>query len=262
MMASSESLIIEILDSVGIIELSRPHKHNCLSSAMIEAIVAALGEFERNPSVRSVLLRAKGKSFCAGADLEEVKGMRLDRERLGGFLQQGHALMTRIETVPLPVVAAVQGACLAGGLELVLCCDVVFAAASARFGDQHAQFGLFPGWGATQRLPRIVGARRALDLMYSAARLDAAAAERWGIVNHVVADAALQEAALAYCVALGRRSRPGLAAMKKAVHSAGAGGLAAGLRQEIETAVAVICGSDAGEGLRAFEGKREPHFTA
>jgi enoyl-CoA hydratase/carnithine racemase len=262
MTGTSEVLVSDVSDSVGIIELSRPQKLNCLSDAMIAKIMATLTEFERNRTVRSVLLRAKGRTFCAGADLEEVKALRLNREALVQFLERGHALMTRIEESPLPIVAAVQGACLAGGLELILSCDVVFAAESARFGDQHAQYGLFPGWGATQRLPRIIGPRRALDLMLSAAWLSASVAGQWGLVNHVVADDSLQELAMKYCKVLGGRSRPAIAAMKKSIRNVGTRDLPAGLRDETETAVGVLSGNDAAEGLSAFEARREPQFTA
>lgn len=259
-MADRDLLDVRVENGTGVIELSRPDKLNCLSGAMLDGMAAALDAFESDRSVRSVLLRAKGKTFCAGADLEEVKQLRKNPAALRGLFERGHRTMSRFESSPLPVVASVQGACLAGGLELVLCSDVVFAAASARFGDQHAHYGLFPGWGATQRLPRIVGPRRALDLMFSAAWLDASTAERWGLVSHVVEDASLCSAAGAYCAMLGRRSRPALAAMKRAALGARNWDLAHGLVQETDAAVAINSGKDSGEGINAFESKRDPRF--
>ena len=123
------------------------------------------------------------------ADLAEVLE-RLEGDTFDDFVARGHAVLRNLECAELPVVVAVHGLALAGGLELVLAGDVVFAAASAKFGDQHARYGLVPGWGGTQRLPRIVGARRALDLMFSARWIEASEARDWGLVNYVVDDAA------------------------------------------------------------------------
>src|SRR3546814_12056265 len=108
-----------------------------------------------------------------------------DRKRLESFIRNGHETLKLIEQSPLPAVCAVQGLCLAGGLELFLSCDVAFAARSAKFGDQHSRYGLVPGWGGSQRLPRTIGSRRALDLCLSARWIDAAQAESWGLVNYV-----------------------------------------------------------------------------
>ena len=152
----------------------------------------------------------------------------------------GHAVLRRFEASTLPVVAACQGLCLAGGLELMLACDVVFAARDARFGDQHAQFGLVPGWGGSQRLPRLVGLRRALDLFYSARWIDAETALQWGLVNHVVAPEALAAEALAYCKAIGARSRGGLATMKRLARVGLEGTLDAGLSIEESQAPGAI----------------------
>jgi enoyl-CoA hydratase len=247
---------------VGVIELARPEKFNCLSVAVHEGIAAAIDAFERPESgVRSLLLRAQGKHFCTGADLEEVRGLRERPAELGHLLALGHAVLRRLEASALPVVAACQGLCLAGGLELMLACDVVFAARDARFGDQHAQFGLVPGWGGSQRLPRSIGLRRALDLFYSARWIDADTAERWGLVNHVVDADRLDAEALAYCHAIGTRSRGGLATMKRLARAGLEGSLDAGLALEERDATGVLLGADVGEGLAAFVERRKPRFA-
>src|SRR5262249_18175919 len=139
-------------------------------------------------------------------EVERVRGGEAD---LRDFLALGHAVLDRIEASPLPVIAAVQGLCLAGGIELVLACDVVFAAEDARFGDQHAAFGLIPGWGGSQRLTRTIGLRRALDLMYSARWIDAPTAMQWGLVNHLLPATRLRDEALAYARQLVTRSSSG-----------------------------------------------------
>ena len=147
--------------SVGIIELARPDKFNCLSLEIHECISRARESFEADGDIRSILICAQGKHFCTGADLTEVKGKMSDAQALDHFIAFGMEGLRRLEQSRLPVVVAVQGLCLAGGLELMLSCDVCFAAESAQFGDQHAQFGLIPGWGGSQRLTRLMGLRRA-----------------------------------------------------------------------------------------------------
>lgn len=247
--------------AVGVIELNRPEKFNCLSTEVIEGIGKAHSAFESNPAVRAVLLCAKGKYFCTGADLQEVEGLRQDRAALTRFMNRGHAVFCRLEASPLPVVAAVQGLCLAGGMELMLACDVVFAAQSARFGDQHAQYGLVPGWGGSQRLPRLVGLRRGMDLLFSARWIEAAVAEQWGLVNYVCEDGELREKALEYCRAAAERSRGGLAEMKRLAREGMNGTLAAGLRLEVEPAVEALQSADVSEGLAAFGERRKPRFS-
>ena len=161
---------------------------------------------------------------------------------------------------PLPIVCAVQGLALAGGIELVLACDVVFAGSKAQFGDQHAQFGLVPGWGGSQRLTRTIGLRRALDLFFTARWLDAEAALDIGLVNYVVKTEELRPAALAYCNDLGKRSRGGLAAMKSLARKGVEMELFEGVAMEHATTTDLLLEADASEGLAAFQERREPRF--
>ena len=245
---------------VGIITLARPAVFNCLSLATIAELGAALAGFEGDASVRAVVIRAQGKHFCTGAALDEVLARHADRAAMEEFLARGHALCTALEASPLPIIAAVQGLCLAGGLELVLACDIVFAARSAKFGDQHAKFGLLPGWGSTQRLPRAIGLRRALELMLSARWIEAAEAEQWGLINRVVEDDRLEQEAMAYGALLAARSAPGLAAMKRLARKGLEGTLEEGLRLEAEAVAPAFASADVMEGLAAFREKREPRF--
>lgn len=258
-----QPVLISTEGQVGIIELARPQKFNCLSLAVHQAIEAAFTEFERDGSpVRAVLIRSQGKHFCTGADLDEVKALRSDRAGMAAFIARGHAALRRLETSPLPVVVAVQGLCLAGGLEFMLACDVVFASKDARFGDQHAQFGLVPGWGGSQRLPRIVGLRRSMDLFLSARWIDATTALEWGLVNAVAEPAALQSEAQAWCATLAGRSRGGLAAMKCLARRGMEMPLEHALQFEQGIAVDALLEEDVGEGLAAFEQRRQPAFKS
>ncbi|MGE0153676.1 MAG: enoyl-CoA hydratase/isomerase family protein [Reyranellaceae bacterium] len=246
---------------IGILELNRPDKHNCLSGEVIDRLHQGLDQFEAAPAVSVVLLCAKGNSFSAGADLADVERKRNDPQALRRFLESGIALQRRFETGHLPVVAAVQGLCLAGGLEMMLACDVTFCARSARLGDQHARFGLLPGWGGSQRLPKIVGLRRALDLFLSGRWLDAETAQQWGLVNYVVEDAALLPEAMQYCATLAGYSSEGLAAMKKLARDGYEMSLDRGLRMETDLAVELLRGKAVSEGLSAFVERRKPNFV-
>jgi len=247
-------------DKVGIIELARPQVFNCLSMAAFRQIDAARQAFEADAGVRVILVRAQGKNFCTGADLDDVKSRLQDVQALRAFLEGGHSMLNAFEASRLPVVAVVQGLCLAGGIELALACDVVFAARTARFGDQHAQFGLVPGWGGTQRLPRAIGLRRALDLMFSARWIDAATALDWGIATYVVEDEKLAEEAMTFCATLAGRSAPGLALMKRLARDGAQMTLQGGLALEVDAVVDALRSADVAEGLSAFEARRKPVF--
>lgn len=245
---------------VGIMELNRPEVFNCLCLSVMEAIDKALRNFEDGEQVHVILIRSTGKHFCTGADLDEVKGKRHDLEAMKHFIAYGHGVLRSLEKSALPVVVAVQGLALAGGLELMMAADVAFAGESARLGDQHAQFGLIPGWGGTQRLPRIIGQRRALDLMYSARWIDAAEAKDWGLVNYVVPDAQLHAQAMDYCQTLAARNTNGIAMMKRLTEHGLAGDLDDGIALEVHDVPEALMSDNVTEGLNAFQEKRVPVF--
>lgn len=247
--------------AVGIITLNRPETFNCISPDVLDGIDAARTEFEADATIKVILIKAAGKNFCTGADLGFVTAAREGRgEKLAEFVAYGHQVFRRLELSPLPVIAAIQGLCLAGGIELMLSCDIAFAAQSAKLGDQHGRYGLVPGWGGTQRLGRTLGARRALELMYSARWLEAAEAERWGLVNKVVLDAELESAALEYCTRLASRNRDATAAMKRLTREGLDLSLEAGLDFERREVVVALMGENTSEGLSAFAERREPKF--
>lgn len=260
-MSETAAAVASIDGRVGTIELHRPAKFNCISSDLLADVEAALDRFEADDTVRCILLTGAGKVFCTGADLDEILAAADSAEGQAGFVARIHAVLRRLEASPLPVVAAVHGLVLAGGLEIMLACDVVLAAQSARIGDQHARYGLVPGGGGTQRLARLVGLRRALDLMFTARWLDAAEAERWGLVNYVVPDDELLDRAMEYCRTLSAKSRPGLALMKRLSRQGLEGSLSAGLTLEEVAVGHALSSADAREGLAAFQARREPDFS-
>lgn len=251
----------EVCNGVGIATLNRPEKFNCVSSEILTGLSDALARFEDEGSVRVMLIQANGKQFCTGADLVEVSEARKSRRKMATYIDQFHSSLNALEASPLPVVAAVQGLALAGGVEIILACDVVFAGESARLGDQHAQFGLLPGGGGSQRLPRIVGLRRALELMYSARWLDAAEAQNWGLVNHVVSDDDLRNAALEFCNTLATRNPQAITAMKHLARKGLGMSPADGLRLEEQCVVDELLRPNVAEGLLAFQERRSPEFT-
>ncbi|MEM7255139.1 MAG: enoyl-CoA hydratase/isomerase family protein [Pseudomonadota bacterium] len=245
---------------VGVLTLNRPEKFNCISSDILAGFEAALDALAASGNLRVVVIEANGAQFCTGADLLEVKEARKTPATLKRFIDRGHSVLSRLERQPRPVIGVVQGLALAGGLEIILSCDVVFAARGARIGDQHAQFGLVPGFGGTQRLPRKVGERRALDLMFSARWLSADEAEAWGLVNYVVSDDTLRADAMAYAQDLAAKSPDGLAAMKRLTQRGLDGGVDAGLRMEADAMVDILRTANVSEGLDAFEARRPPAF--
>ncbi|MET0983857.1 MAG: enoyl-CoA hydratase/isomerase family protein [Steroidobacteraceae bacterium] len=247
-------------EGVGIIELARPDKFNALSRECFTHIRHALRQFEGDSLTRVVLIRAQGKNFCTGADLEEIGSFDMEGVQATKNARLMHGGLRDLERSRLPVVAAVQGLCLAGGLELMMACDVVLASNSARFGDQHARYGLIPGAGGSQRLPRLVGLRRALDLMFAASWIDAETARQWGLVNYVYSDDALQEAAQAYCRALAKKNGSSIAIMKRLAREGLELSLDLGLEAEIAEVGHVASSAGAREGVAAFLAKREPNF--
>ena len=260
-MNETDAVLSEIDGSVGIITLNRPDKFNCISGALMAGVTAAFERFEADHAVRSVMIKGQGKVFCTGADLDEMLALRESADGVGEFVAAIHDMLRRFEASPLPVVAAIHGLALAGGIETMLACDVAFMADTAKIGDQHAQYGLPPGGGGTQRLARVVGLRRALDLMFTARWLDAAEAERWGLVNYVVPEAELHARTLEYCQALGKKSRHGLAFMKQITRQGLEGSLDAGLALEQREVAGALMNDDVSEGLAAFQARREPDFS-
>ncbi len=256
----SEPIVVSVDRDVGIIELARPDKFNCLSSRAWDLIDRARRDFEARHEVRVIFVRARGKNFCTGADLDEVESIKGDPARIRAFVEKGHNALLALEESSLPVIAAVQGLCLAGGMELMLGADIVFAANSARIGDQHAQYGLVPGWGGSQRLTRLVGLRRALEIMMSARWLDAREAHTIGLVNVVTADDELQDKTLEFVLKLTERSRNGLSEMKRLARDGISLETRQAMRLEADAAARHILSPDTAEGLAAFKARRKPSF--
>lgn len=255
-----QEVLVHVEGAVGVLELNRPDKFNCISMALVKSLNEGLDALENNADVRAIVVRGAGKVFCTGADLTEILETRKSESDLHKLLDDLLRGLRRLETSPLPVIAAVHGMALAGGLEIVMSCDIVFAARSAKLGDQHAQYGLVPGGGNSQRLARVLGRRRALDLMFTARWLTADEALDWGLVNYVVDDDELQDAAMDYANKLAGHSSAGLALIKRMTDEGLDMTLPDGLALEIKLASEGLRTPDSDEGLQAFQERRKPQF--
>ena len=249
-------------DGIGRIILNRPDQLNAISPELLEDLDRACAAIEEDPRVRVATLAAAGRAFCAGADLRAVRELAPDPARWRAFMRLWHRVFDRLEALPVPVIAGVHGLALAGGLELVLVADLVVADEAARLGDQHANFGLIAGGGGSQRLPRLVGARRAKDLMLLGGWLSAAEAQAWGLVNRVAPAGTMGTVVEELAAALAVKSVSAARTVKTLVNRAFDLDLASGLEMERELAGAHMRGPDAAEGLRAFAEKRKPVFGA
>jgi enoyl-CoA hydratase/carnithine racemase len=244
--------------------LQRPEAMNSVSPQMVADLGAALDFVEARPEVRCLAIRGTGKAFCAGADLKAVKAFGDAQDQalaVRVFLGKANALLRRIEAFPMPVIGAVNGVALAGGLEIVLVCDIVLAAEEAKFGDAHARHGLIPGWGGSVRLPRKIGPNRAKWMMFSAEMVGAATMAEWGLVHQVVPGAGLDAAVQSLASRLSDKSPLGLRRMKHLVDDGLEQPLEVALRNEGVMVEAHNASHDRREGLEAFAQKRSPRFN-
>jgi enoyl-CoA hydratase/carnithine racemase len=255
----------ELRGSALWITLARPDALNSLSPEMVAELIAAFDAADRDRTLRAVVLTGAGRAFCAGADLKAVQSMGGPDEdparATARFLDEVRRLMTRIERLRLPVIAAVNGLALAGGLELVLCCDLVVAADSARLGDAHAKYGLLPGGGASARLPRKIGPTRAKYMMFTAEHFTAAELREWGLVTEIAPAAELYEAVERLLRRIVDKSPIGLERMKRLVDDSLDQPLEVALGAERVMSELHAHSRDRAEGLAAFIEKRQPRYT-
>jgi enoyl-CoA hydratase/carnithine racemase len=250
--------------TAGLITLNRPEQLNPIDSSVIAALDGAIDALGSDPTVRAVLLTGAGRAFSAGGDLKGYVELQRDPVAFPAFVTELHRVFGRLREMPVPVIALVNGVTAAGGLELLLNCDVALAARSARIGDAHQNFGMMGGGGVLTLLPRFVGIQRARELVFSGRFLDADEAASWGLVSKVVDDDALLDAGLALAAEIAAKSPLAIANAKEVMHAVWAGGMSveAGLRLERErNAFYCLTSSDAREGLDAFSEKRPPRFT-
>lgn len=240
------------------ITVNRPPA-NTLSRATIAELDRAITEAEEDEQVRVIIITGSGHYiFIAGADVTEFPA--LDEEAGRQLLQAGHSLFTRIETLGKPVIAAINGTCLGGGLELAMSCDIRVAVEGARFGQPEIALGIIPGWGGTQRLPRLIGKSRAMELLLTGDMIKAPEAHRYGLINRVVPDGELMAQTKNLARKLATLPPVAMAVIKRVVFR----GLDEPLPQALQTEAAgfleAFASEDAREGVSAFLSKRKPQF--
>jgi enoyl-CoA hydratase len=247
---------VETRDKVGLIRLNRPQALNALNSALIDELGAALDEFERDKDIGCMIITGSPKAFAAGADIKEMQAKTYAEAYLGDFI----ASWERVSRTRKPIIAAVAGFALGGGCELAMMCDIVIAADNAKFGQPEIKLGVMPGVGGTQRLTRFVGKAKAMDMCLTGRMMDAAEAERSGLVTRVVPGDQLIDEALKMANTIASMSRPVVMMTKESVNRAYETTLAEGIRFERRVFHSMFALEDQKEGMAAFVEKRSPNF--
>lgn len=244
-------------DKVCVLRLNRPEAYNALSRRLTDDLRTAIGNLESSGAC-VLVLAANGNGFCAGADLKERKLMS-DDEKFS-HNRAINALANEIAALPIPTVAAINGSALGGGVEISLACDLRFAVEGAKLGLTAARIGAMPGAGGTQRLPRLIGTARALEMMYSGEPVTAEKAADWGLVNDTVAAGQLMQRVMDFAQITATRSPRSTARLKRSVYKGLDTSLADGLEVERREITEILKSDDYKEGLAAFAERRAPNF--
>ena len=252
---------LEKENGVATIRLNRPDALNALSPELLDELSNAVAGVGEDEGIKVLVLRGEGRAFCSGADLKSMDTAFGDPALLGRYLRRLNACLFQLEDLPIPVIAVVHGFALAGGLELMLACDLALATEDARIGDQHINFGLMPGGGSTQRLPRRIGMQRAVELLTTGRWLSGVEAASWGLVLRAVPNDALDQELEGLLAALRTKSRPGLGWIKSVTHRGQDLALRDGVAVESMAFVQYVAtSSHPKEGIQAFKEKRQPEF--
>ncbi len=258
MSQSYETLLLERRSRVAIITINRPDKRNALNIKTREEGAALLEDLRNDDSVRVVVFTGAGdKAFVAGADIAEFAGRTAITQR---DVMTGRSLFTAIDTFPKPIIAMVNGYCLGGGCELALACDIRIASDSASFGQPEINLGIIPGGGGTQRLTRLVGEGKAMELILTGEIIDAKTAFSIGLVNHVVPGDQLEAKTMDIANRIAEKGPIALKLAKEAVKIAARSTLDEGLRREVDLFALCFSTEDKDEGVKAFLEKRKPVF--
>ncbi|HEY8607023.1 MAG TPA: enoyl-CoA hydratase [Noviherbaspirillum sp.] len=252
-----ENIVVETTDKVGVIRLNRPKALNALNDALMDELGQALGAFDANDSIGCIVITGSEKAFAAGADIGAMADYGYMDVYKGEYITRN---WEQIRKVRKPVIAAVAGYALGGGCELAMMCDFIIAADTAKFGQPEIKLGTIPGAGGTQRLPRAVSKAKAMDMCLTARMMDAAEAERAGLVSRVVPADRLLEEALAAAATIAGMSLPIAMMVKESINRAYESTLNEGVHFERRLFHSTFATEDQKEGMRAFIEKRAPQF--
>jgi enoyl-CoA hydratase len=254
-----QNLLVEKEDRIAVVSINRPKFLNALNTETIKELGECLKILNRDDEVRVVLITGKGKSFVAGADVKEMKGMT--RKEAFTFSRMGQRVLDQIQEMDKPVIAVVNGFALGGGLELALACDLIIVSEKAKMGLPEVNLGVFPGFGGTQRLPRLIGMLKAREMIFTGEAIDARTAKEIGLVNQVMPDDELLTKTKELAKKIAEKSRQALKLAKKAINQGKEIGLSSGLALERELFSQCFTQPDQKEGMAAFVEKRKPKFT-
>jgi enoyl-CoA hydratase len=256
-MPNYEFILTEQRDRVGLITLNRPQQLNALCDQLIDEVVAAMQGFDADDGIGAIVITGSAKAFAAGADIGAMKDWSFFDVYSTNYISRN---WDAIKTIRKPIIAATAGYVLGGGCELAMTCDMIFAADTAKFGQPEVKLGVIPGAGGTQRLPRAVGKAKAMDLCLTGRMIDAAEAERSGLVARVVPADTLLEEAMSAAATIASYSLPVVLMIKETLNRAYESSLSEGLLFERRAFHSTFALADQKEGMAAFVDKRKPEF--
>ncbi|MFI1465327.1 enoyl-CoA hydratase [Nocardia carnea] len=256
-MTDFETILLERKDKVGLITLNRPKALNALNAQVLDDVVAALDELERDDEIGAVVITGSDRAFAAGADIKEMQ----PKSYMDMFMDDYFARWERLAQFRKPTIAAVGGYALGGGCELAMICDLLIAADTAKFGQPEIKLGVIPGIGGSQRLTRAIGKAKAMDLVLTGRNMDVEEAERAGLVSRIVPAAELLDTALEVAATIASMSLPVAMVAKEAVNRSFETTLSEGLRFERRVFHSLFATADQKEGMAAFVDKRTAEFT-
>jgi enoyl-CoA hydratase len=251
-----ETIKSEIRDAVGLITLHRPDALNALNAKLIAEVNDALDNFEQNDAIGAIVVTGSEKAFAAGADIKEMKDLSFPQTYLDDFISSWDRVGQRRK----PIIAAVSGFALGGGCELAMMCDFIIASDTAKFGQPEIRLGIMPGAGGSQRLTRMIGKAKAMDMCLTGRMMDAVEAERAGLVSRIVPVASLLDEAMKAAATIASFSRASVVMTKESVNRAYESTLSEGIRFERRMFLSLFATEDQKEGMNAFVEKRTPNF--
>jgi enoyl-CoA hydratase len=255
-----ENIIYQLDEGIATITFNRPKALNALNAALLGELSDALDKIAADEDIRVLILTGAGdKAFVAGADITELATFNpLSAKNFATF---GQAVIDKLQNLPIIVIAAVNGFALGGGTEIAIACDFIYASENAKFGQPEINLGLIPGFGGTQRLPRLIGTNMAKELIFTGKMVSAAQGSQMGLVNKVVAPEVLLEEVIKVAKEIAARGKVSLRAAKQAINNGINADLATGLKIEIDSFALSYSSTDAQEGTSAFLEKRKPDFS-
>ena len=254
-----DNIIFNVEDGIALITFNRPKALNALSTDLLQELSDALDEIAKNEDIRILILTGAGeKSFVAGADITELAKFNALQGK--NFAEKGQSIINKLQELPIPVIAAVNGFALGGGTEIALACDFIYASENAMFGQPEINLGLIPGFGGTQRLPRLIGKNMAKEMILTGKMIPVDEAKMMGLVNKVCTQEALMDEVMKTAKTIVSKGKVSIRAAKEAINNGMNVDLATGCTIEIDAFALCMASEDAKEGTAAFLEKRKADF--